>query len=84
MEKFVTLLIPILMAIPLLRLIWLPLGLLAKCAVHGLCGFACLWLLNSISGFTGILFPINAATVLAAGFLGVPGIGIMALLEMMG
>ena len=84
MENFVTLLIPILMAIPLLRLIWLPLGVLAKCVIHGLSGFACLWLLNSISAFTGILFPINAATILAAGFLGVPGIGIMAVLEMMG
>ena len=84
MENFVTLLIPILLTIALLRLILLPLGAFAKCAIHAGCGFACLWLLNSISGFTGIFFPINAVTVLASGFLGVPGIGIMALLEIMG
>ena len=84
MENFVTLLIPILLIIPMLKLLLLPLGLLAKCAIHAGCGFACLWLLNAISGFTGILFPINAVTAIVAGFLGVPGIGIMALLEVMG
>ena len=84
MENIVTLLIPILFAIPLLRLILLPMGLLVKCTLHAGCGFLCLWLLNSISGFTGILFPINAVTAFVAGFLGVPGIGIMALLEVMG
>ena len=83
MEEIVTLLIPILLIVPLFRLIFLPLGLLAKFAVHALCGFLCLWLLNTVSGFTGIGFPINAVTVSAAGFLGVPGIGLMALLEMM-
>ena len=84
MENFVALLIPVLLAITLLRLLLLPLSIIAKFAIHAGCGFLCLWLLNSISGFTGVFFPINAATVLAAGFLGVPGIGIMAVLEMMG
>ena len=84
MENFVALLIPVLLAVTLLRLLLLPLGLIVKFAIHSGCGFLCLGLLNSISGFTGIFFPINAVTVLAAGFLGVPGIGIMAVLEMMG
>lgn len=84
MENFVTLLIPALLAVTVLRIIFLPLGFLAKYAVHAGCGFLCLWLLNSISGFTGVLFPINAITVLTAGFLGVPGIGVLALLEMLG
>ena len=83
MENFAVLVIPVLLAITLLRMLLLPLGWFAKFAIHAGCGFLCLWLLNSISGFTGIHFPINAATVLAAGFLGVPGIGIMAVLEML-
>ena len=53
-------------------------------AWHSGCGFACLWLLNSVSGFTGIAFPINAVSVLIAGFCGLPGIGLMALLAVMG
>lgn len=84
MENFVTILIPALLAVTLFRAIMLPLGFLTKLAIHAGGGFLCLWLLNTISGFTGICFPINAVTILAAGFLGVPGIGILAILEMMG
>ncbi len=83
MEKFVTLLIPALMAIVLIRLLILPIKLAFKLAIHSACGFVCLWLLNLAAGFTGIFFPINAVTVLVAGFLGIPGIGIMALLAVL-
>ena len=83
MDKFVIALIPALFAISLFRMVLLPMGFLAKFAVHSLGGFACLWLLNTISGFTGIVFPINAVTILAAGFLGVPGIGLLAMLELL-
>lgn len=83
MEKIVTLLIPALMAIVLVRLLILPIRLIFKLAIHSACGFACLWLLNTAAVFTGIYFPINAVTVLAAGFLGLPGIGIMALLAVL-
>ena len=82
MEKFVTLLIPALLAVVLVRLLLMPMKLIFKIGAHSGCGFLCLWLLNSISGFTGIFFPINAVTVLAAGFLGLPGIGVMALLAL--
>ena len=80
MEKFVTLLIPALLSVSLIRLLLLPLKFGFKLAVHSGCGFLCLWLLNTISAFTGILFPVNAITVLTAGFLGLPGIGVLAIL----
>lgn len=83
MEEIVTLLIPILMAVTLVRLLVLPLRLIWKLVIHSACGFACLWLLNSISVFTGIFFPINAVTVLISGVLGLPGIGILALLAVL-
>lgn len=83
MEEIVTLLIPVLLAVSLIRLLVLPMKLIFKLAIHSAGGFLCLWLLNSISVFTGILFPINAVTVLTAGILGLPGIGIMALLAVM-
>ena len=78
MEKFVTLLIPALVALVLVRLLLMPMKL-----IFSGCGFLCLWLLNSVAGFTGAYFPINAVTVLVAGFLGLPGIGVMALLEVL-
>ncbi len=80
MEEFVTLLIPAMMAVSLIRLLLLPMRLTAKLLLHAGSGFLCLWLLNSISVFTGILFPINVVTALTAGVLGLPGIGLMALL----
>ena len=82
MEKIVTLLIPILVAVVLIRLLLLPLRFLFKIGIHSGCGFLCLWLLNTISPFTGIAFPINAVTVLTAGVLGLPGIGLLAVLAM--
>lgn len=83
MEKLAFVLIPGLMALMLLRLMVLPLRLSWKLAAHCGCGFACLWLLNTIAPLTGIYFPINAVTVLLAGVLGLPGIILMALLAVM-
>ena len=80
METWITLLIPALLALVLVRLLLLPLKSMLKLAVHSSCGFLCLWLLNTVSGVTGIAFPMNAATVLTAGILGLPGIGILAVL----
>lgn len=80
MEKIATLLIPALLAVLLVRLMLLPMKAVFKVGIHSACGFLCLWLLNSISLFTGILFPVNAVTVLTAGFLGLPGIGLLAIL----
>ncbi len=83
METFVTLLIPAILAIVLIRLLLMPLKLGFKIAIHCACGFVCLWLLNSVSGFTGIFFPINAVTVLVSGVLGLPGIAILAVLAVL-
>lgn len=83
MEQFVTLLIPAMLAIVLVRLLVLPMKFVFKLMIHSACGFVCLWLLNSIAGFTGIFIPINAVTALVAGILGLPGIGILALLAVL-
>ena len=83
METFVTLLIPAVLAIVLIRLLLMPLKLGFKIAIHCACGFVCLWLLNSVSGFTGIFFPINAVSVLVSGVLGLPGIAILAVLAVL-
>lgn len=81
MENFAMLLIPAVLLLLLLRLIALPIKYGWKILINSGCGFLCLWLLNSISGFTGIWFPINAVTACIAGFLGLPGIGLLALLQ---
>ena len=83
MEELTTLLIPVLLGIVLVRALLMPIKLAGKLAIHAGCGFLCLWLLNTVSGFTGVYLPINAITVLLAGMLGLPGIALIALLEVM-
>lgn len=83
METRITLLIPALLAVVLVRLLLLPVRFALKLAIHSGCGFLCLWLLNTVSGFTGIAFPVNAVTVLIAGILGLPGIGILSVLAVL-
>ena len=82
MENFITLAIAALLIFGLLRLIALPIWWGLKIFLNSACGFVCLFLLNSISGFTGLRFPINYVTAAVAGFLGLPGIGVLALLQL--
>ena len=81
MENFFALLIPVLLLFCLIRLLSMPIRLLLKLFIHSGCGFLCLWLLNTASGFTGLYLPVNAVTVLTAGFLGIPGVVLIVLLE---
>ena len=83
MEKFVILLIPAILFVLFLRLLAVPMRFLFRLGIHAVFGFVCLWLLNTIAVFTGILFPINLITVLIAGTLGAPGIGVLAVLALM-
>ena len=83
MENFVVLAIPALLSFILIRLLFVPMKWVLRLALHGLCGLLCLWLLNSASGFTGLFLPINAVTVLLAGTLGIPGIALITLLELL-
>ena len=82
METIVTFAIPILIGLLLLKLRTTPIKWFFKLVIHAACGFLCLWLLNSISGYTGILLPINATTVLVSGIGGIPGILVIVLLEL--
>lgn len=83
MEKAVTLLIPALFALLFVRMLTLPLRRGIKLTAHTLCGLVCLWLINAAAPFTGILIPVNAVTVAVAGFGGLPGIGLIALLAVL-
>lgn len=82
MESFSAILIPALILCALVRLMALPIRWFWKVSINSACGFLCLWLLNSVATFTGLYFPVNAVTVIIAGFLGLPGIGVLALVQL--
>ena len=83
MENFLTILISLALVFGFLRLCLVPVGWFWKLGINSLSGFACLWLLNLISGFTGVFFPINLVTASIAGFLGIPGILFLVLAQML-
>lgn len=74
MENILALIVPVLIAIFVIKLLLSQVKLIWKLAVNSLSGFICLWLLNLASGLTGIVFEINFITTLVVGFLGIPGI----------
>lgn len=81
MEKLVIMLAIGGMLLGLVRLVAAPIRLAWKLAVNGLAGLACLWLVNLAAGVTGLYIPINAVTALTAGLLGLPGIGLLAVVQ---
>ncbi len=83
MENFVTFAIAAIALALLVRCVAAPVRLGCRLGLHAFSGFACLWLLNTASWWTGLYLPINAATVLLTGIFGLPGVALVALLEML-
>ena len=81
MENILALIVPVLIAIFVIKLLFSQVKLIWKIAVNSLSGFICLWLLNLASGLTGIVFEINFITTLVVGFLGIPGIALLLLFQ---
>lgn len=63
------------------RLLLIPVRLLVRLLYNGVIGGVLLWLVNLVGGLFSIMIPINPITALTAGFLGVPGIVLLLLLQ---
>lgn len=74
MQEIIALAVPILFIFLFIKILMTPMKLIFKLLLNTGCGFVCLFLLNLLSGFTGILFEINFITAALVGFLGMPGI----------
>lgn len=81
MEKFTGLILPAALLALTLRLLVKPLKWFWRLGLHVVCGFLCLWLLNAAAPFTDVYFPLNLVTVLVAGILGLPGIVLLAVIQ---
>lgn len=60
-----------------IRIIRLPLKLLAKAALHAAVGFVALFVLNFLGSWIGVNLEMNLFNALVAGILGVPGVLIL-------
>ena len=81
MEDFIRILIPAALAFGFLRLCTAQIRWFWKLGLNSLSGFLSLWLLNLISGYSGIFFPLNFLTACIAGFLGMPGIILLTIFQ---
>ena len=82
MQQFLSLLIPAALALGFVRLCLSQIRWIWKIALNSLAGFLSLWLLNLASGMTGLFIPVNFLTACIAGFLGLPGMILLAVLEL--
>ena len=83
MENIIALVLPVLIAVLVIKFLFSQVKLIWKIAVNSLSGFACLWLLNLASGITGFVFEINFLTALLVGFLGIPGIILLVIRQLL-
>lgn len=65
------------------RILIKPLQLVFKLVVNSLFGLLLLWGFNFIGSFLGLLIPINLVTVLMAGFLGIPGLILLIIMQVL-
>ena len=62
-------------------LLVLPIKIVVRLVLNGIIGAIALFAINIFSGFTGLTIGINPITALVAGFLGIPGIILLAFLQ---
>lgn len=63
------------------RMLYTPLRWALTLLINGLLGGAALWVLNWIGGLFGFSLPLNPATALIVGVLGIPGLVLVLLLK---
>lgn len=62
-------------------LLLVPMRFLWRLIAGGLMGALALWVINQLSGITGIYIAINPFTALSVGFLGLPGAALVVALQ---
>ena len=82
MEKVAVMVLILVVLWFLIRLLLTPMKWGWKVLIHGVAGVGCLWMLNFLTPWTGVCFPINPVTALISGGLGVPGIALLAMVQM--
>ena len=73
--------VALLLLYPAIKFLLTPVRLAVKILVHGGMGFIILWLINTFGGPWGFFLPINIVTIIVAGFLGIPGIVLLAFIK---
>lgn len=63
------------------RVMVVPIKLIMKLLVNGIVGGLVLWVVNYFGAFLSLHIPLNPVTALTAGFLGIPGIVLLIVIQ---
>ncbi len=64
------------------KLVFKPVKIVFKLGYSVALGVIMIWAFNYLGGFFGLYMPANVVTILTAGFLGLPGLGLLMLLQL--
>jgi inhibitor of the pro-sigma K processing machinery len=83
-QLFVAAAFILLLVIITARILVKPLRLLVKIIFNSFIGLLMLLVFNFIGGLIGFTIPVNIVTVLLAGFLGIPGLILLIVVQIIG
>lgn len=83
MEILGNVVLPLILLVLLVRLMLSSIKWIWKIGINSLCGLLCLWLVNGMAPVTGLVIPVNPVTVTVTGILGLPGIVVLALVQLL-
>ena len=78
----ITFIIAIAVLFILLKILSLPMKLIIKLVVNGLIGGVVIWVINLIGASFGFTIALNWITALVVGILGIPGVIILAIIQL--
>lgn len=81
METLQAIWIPLLLTLLVVGMVRLSLRWGWKLLINSVGGFLSLLLLNAAAPVTGLYLPVNPVTVTVSGFLGLPGLAVLALAQ---
>lgn len=76
-SQIISITVPILLLALVLTILTKPIKFIFKLLINTGLGFVCLFVLNMLSGSTGIVFETNVITASIVGILGIPGVIIL-------
>ena len=78
----ITFIIAIAVLFIVLKILALPMKLIIKLVVNGLIGGVVIWLINLVGASFGFTIALNWITALVVGIFGIPGVIILAIIQL--
>lgn len=81
MTEFISIVAIVALIFLFIKIISLPMRLIFKILINAASGYVCLFLLNMLAEYTGVVFELTFLSAAIVGFLGLPGIVLLLVLQ---